>query len=116
MPEKGIENLIHKLQKAMIIYNVTVKIDNDVHDEWFNWMQTVHIPGVMNTDLFVENKICKVLVDDTDGITYSIQYTCENMDKLNEYSSKHAPALQREHAEKYRDKFVAFRTLLEVMG
>ena len=99
----------------MIIYNVTVKIDNSVHDEWLSWMKSVHIPDVLATGYFVDNKLCKVLVDDEDGVTYSIQYSCDNMERLNEYYSKHAPALQKEHTAKYKDKFVAFRTLLEVV-
>ena len=103
-------------RSAMIIYNVTVKIDNNVHNEWLNWMRTVHIPDVLKTGLFTENKMCKVLVDDTDGVTYAIQYTCHGMAQLEEYQEKHAPALQAEHTEKYRDKFVAFRTLLEVVA
>lgn len=99
----------------MIVYNVTVKIENSVHDEWLNWMRTVHIPDVLNTGLFSENRMLKVLVDDTDGVTYSIQYTCANMQALETYQAKHAPALQAEHTARYRDKFVAFRTLLEVI-
>lgn len=97
----------------MIIYNVTVKIDNAHHDEWLQWMRTKHIPDVLATGKFIEHKLCKVLVDDTDGITYSIQYSCKSMEVLNEYWENHAPALQQEHAERYKDKFVAFRTLLE---
>jgi len=99
----------------MIIYNVTVKIDNEVHDEWLNWMKTVHIPDVLKTGKFLENKLCKVLVDDTDGTNYSIQYTAKDMDTLNTYFEEDAPALQAEHTERYKDKFVAFRTLLEVV-
>ncbi len=99
----------------MIIYNVTVKIENSVHDDWLQWMRTTHIPDVLATGKFVENKLCKVLVDDTDGITYSIQYTCESMELLEKYYEEDAPKLQAEHTERYRDKFVAFRTLLEVM-
>ena len=99
----------------MIIYNVTVKIDNDVHDEWLSWMKEVHIPDVIVTGYFVENKLCKVLVDDADGKTYSIQYTCEKMEQLNKYYETDAPRLQKEHAQKYEGKFVAFRTLLEVI-
>lgn len=48
----------------MIIYNVTIKIENDVHDEWVNWMKTVHIPEVMETGFFLENRFAKILVDD----------------------------------------------------
>lgn len=99
----------------MIIYNVTINIEHDVHDEWLQWMRTQHIPDVMNTGYFIENKICKVLVDEEQGTTYSIQYTCENMDKLKEYQQLHSPRLQKEHNDRYADKFVAFRTLLEIV-
>jgi hypothetical protein len=99
----------------MIIYNVTVNIDNEVREEWLSWMKTVHIPDVMATGYFVESKICKVLVDEEQGTTYSIQYTAENMKNYEEYKEKHAPALQKEVLDKYGDKFVAFRTLLEIV-
>lgn len=99
----------------MIIYNVTVKIENEAHDEWLNWMKHTHIPEVLATGKFVSYQMAKVLVDDTDGVTYAIQYNCRDMNTLNEYHEHHASALQREHAERYKDKFVAFRTLLELV-
>ncbi|HXC07219.1 MAG TPA: DUF4286 family protein [Bacteroidia bacterium] len=98
-----------------IIYNVTVCIDASVHDEWLDWMRTIHIPEVMATGHFLENRMCKVLVEEDSGITYSIQYTCAGMPDLEAYQQKHAPRLQKDHNERYKDKFVAFRTLLEVL-
>ena len=70
----------------MIIYNVTVNIENDVHLDWINWMKTVHIPQVMATGFFLEHKICKVLStqEDETGYTYAIQYTCASMHDLDE--------------------------------
>ena len=100
----------------MIIYNVTVNIDDDVHDEWLQWMQEVHIPEVMQTGYFLENKICRLLVEEEQGTSYSIQYTCANMQDYEEYRSKHSPHLQKKHTDKYANKFVAFRTLLEVVS
>lgn len=99
----------------MIIYNVTVNIENDVREEWLQWMKEKHIPDVMNTGHFLENKICKVLVSEEQGTTYSVQYTCESMERLEAYQREHSPRLQKEHADKYANKFVAFRTLLEVV-
>ena len=69
----------------MIIYNVTVKIDNDIHDEWMEWMRSIHIPEVMATQKFIDHQVAKVLVDDEDGMTYSIQYKCESMSHLEDY-------------------------------
>lgn len=99
----------------MIIYNVTVNVENDVKDEWLKWMKEKHIPDVMATGFFMDNKICKVMVDEEQGTTYSIQYTCANMKDLEAYQTQHAPRLQKEHTDRYKDKFVAFRTLLEVL-
>jgi len=100
----------------MIIYNVTVKINPETHDEWLNWMKTVHIPDVMNTGHFKSNQIARVLgQNEDDGITYAIQYICENMQTLHQYTINSAPALQKKHTERYDGKFVAFRTLLEIV-
>ena len=100
----------------MILYNVTVKIDLDVHNDWLQWMQEVHIPEVMATGLFLDNRIAKVLLqDESDGISYSFQYTCADMATMQKYTALHAPNLQKAHAARYKDKFVAFRTLLEVI-
>ncbi|MCH2232882.1 MAG: DUF4286 family protein [Crocinitomicaceae bacterium] len=98
----------------MIIYNVTVNIDFDVQNDWLNWMKSTHIPDVLATNLFVEAKLSRVLAEEEGGATYSIQYLCEDQEKLDEYQEKHAPALQQDHIERYAGKFVAFRTLLKV--
>jgi predicted solute-binding protein len=103
-----------KNRKLMILYNVTVKIDLDVHDDWLNWMQEVHIPDLMQTGLFERHSISKVLLqDDSDGITYAVQYACKDMATLQKYMAQHAPRLQNDHNERYKDKYVAFRTILE---
>jgi hypothetical protein len=101
----------------MIIYNVTVNVESDIHDEWLQWMKEKHIPDVMRTGMFVENRICKVLNREQDetGFTYAIQYVCKNMADYELYQKEHAPLLQAEHSERYRNKFVAFRTLLEIV-
>lgn len=99
----------------MILYNVTVNIDDEVREEWLTWMKQVHVPDVMKTGLFLENKIYKVMVNEEAGTTYSVQYTLRSMDDLKTYQEKFAPALQKEHASRYANKFVAFRTVLELV-
>lgn len=99
----------------MIIYNVTVNIDHAAHDQWVAWMRDVHIPEVMATGFFLENRFARVLVEDEGGVTYSIQYLCKNMLDLEEYQRDHATRLQADHAKKFEGKYVAFRTLLETV-
>jgi len=100
----------------MILYNVTVKVNLDIHSDWLEWMKTVHIPDVMKTEMFLSNRICR-LIDpvDKDGFTYAIQYYAKDIGKIQTYQEKYAPELQKQHTERYKDKFVAFRTLLKVV-
>lgn len=99
----------------MYIYNVTINIDNATHNEWLVWMQEIHIPEVMKTGCFIDNRMLKVLNVDDEGTTYSVQYTFLNMSDMEEYKQKYASTLQKQTMDKFKDKFVAFRTLLEIV-
>jgi hypothetical protein len=99
----------------MILYNVTVNVEDGIHDEWLKWMRTKHIPDVMRTGMFEENRMFKLLskFEGEKGTTYSIQYFAESMRHYEKYQSEYAPKLQKETAERYGNKIVAFRTLLQ---
>ena len=98
----------------MYIYNVTVNIDESAHDEWLAWMKETHIPDVMDTGLFLSNRILQVMVEEESGTTYSVQYEVKDMETLQLYQEVYAAKLQQEHIDKFKDKFVAFRTILRV--
>lgn len=101
----------------MILYNVTVNVDDSVHHEWVNWMKKEHIPEVIATGKFVEYKMFKVITRQPDetGTTYSIQYYAKTMADYEDYKNNHGPALQMKTMQRYGDKLMAFRTLLEVV-
>lgn len=101
----------------MIIYNVTVNVEEDIHDEWIEWMKTKHIPDVMNTGCFKTYRMFRLITrqQGETGITYAIQYEADSWDDYDRYRLQYAPALQKEHAEKFEGKFYAFRTLLETV-
>jgi hypothetical protein len=101
----------------MIIYNVTVSVDEPIEKEWVQWMKDEHIPEVLATGLFLNHRILKLLNDSPDvtGITYAIQYDAESIGHLDEYLGSHATVLREKHMQKYGSRTVAFRTVLEVI-
>lgn len=99
----------------MFIYNVTVNISPDIQHEWLNWMQEIHVPDVMKTGCFVDSQILRVLFVEDEGSTYSVQYRFLDMSDIERYQKEFAPALQAEHKNKFGDKYVAFRTILEIV-
>ncbi len=99
----------------MIIYNVTVSIENSILEDWLQWMKDEHIPEVMACGVFVKAQINRVIVQGDTGATYAIAYSCPTMKDLHHYQVKFAPDLQQKHINRYGDKAVAFRTLMEVV-
>jgi hypothetical protein len=98
-----------------VLYNVTLKVDNAIHDEWYHWMINVHIPEVLATKKFLSHRMMKILGDDDhDGITYAVQYTCIDINTYLEYQKIHAQSLQLKTKLKYGDNLLAFRTLMEI--
>ncbi len=100
----------------MIIYSVTISIDEDIETKWVEWMRNVHIPDVMKTGLFVSCRFSKLTSHKEEGfINYSAQYTCESKNKLDEYQSKFAKELQQKSLDEFADKMHTFRTELSVI-
>ena len=99
----------------MLIYNVTINIDDAVHDEWLNWIK-IHIPQVLSTGKFTEAKLTKVLVEEEmGGTTYSVQYRAKSRQDLDAYYEQHAERLRQDGLSRFADKSLAFRTELEII-
>lgn len=99
----------------MILYNVTINIEPEVEQEWIAWMKEKHIQDVMETGHFNEYKFLKLLGENPEalGNTYAVQYFADDIGKLETYLNTDAPTLQKEHMDKFGNKFVAFRTVLQ---
>ena len=98
----------------MLLYNVTIGIDKDMESQWIAYMKEHHIPAVLATGLFVSHKFYKILHDNEDGTTsYSIQYFANTLEDVMRYLDEFAPQLIQQHFQTFKDRHVAFRTLLE---
>ena|ERR1035437_2069201 len=100
----------------MFIYNITIKIDKNIINEWLEWQLQEHIPEIMQTQLFNDYKFFRLLEqDEADGPTYIVQYFTDDISKYHEYLKTYAPALRDKAIKRWRDRFIAFRTLMETV-
>ena len=98
-----------------ILYNITIKIESDIQPEWLEWMKRVHIPDVMATGCFESYRLTRILGDDDEhGIGYAVQYIAPDMHTFENYQKRYANDLQKAHSERYQNKYVAFRTLMQI--
>lgn len=98
----------------MIIYNVTVNVDKTITKEWLVWIKE-HIPEVLSTGKFKEAKLTKVLVNDDEADTFSIQYRAHSREALDAYYAEDAERLRSDGIKRFADKSLAFRTELEII-
>jgi len=100
----------------MILYNVTITVDKDVHEDFLRWMRNTHIPDVMSTGMFLSYRISRLIGHEhEDSEIFSIQYLVQDMPTLVRYQSEFAPALQKDVRDHYEGKFAAFRTVMELI-
>jgi len=98
----------------MILYSVTINVDDSIHDEWVEWMQNEHIPEVMASGCFYDSDLFRIVSPETDdGTTYCVQYYAEDISDYEKYQIEHAAILQTKHKDKFGKKFTAVRAVME---
>ena len=98
----------------MFVYNITMKVDNTIEEEWILWQKEIHIPEIMSTDYFYDHRFFKLLEQDEDeGKTYVIQYFALEKKDYEDYIHHHAQVLREKAFLKWGNQFMAFRTLLK---
>lgn len=99
----------------MLIYNVTINVDEPIAEEWLIWLQTEHIPDLLNTGCFTKYQIVKILSDEPESVTYAVQYYTDSKEQLDVYLEQHADGMRKKGTERWGERFIAFRTIMEVI-
>ena len=100
----------------MIVYNVTSKVTWDIHNAWVKWMLEEHIPEVVATGCFTSGQLLKLLeIEEEDGPTYTAQYFAATKQQQEEYVQQYATALRQKVFDKWGNRTIAFRSIMEVV-
>lgn len=98
----------------MILFSLTVNIDNEIEAEWLEWMRQTFIPNIWLTGLFDEKRFLRLISNDEQGgLTYSLQLTIENLSKYGEFEKHHLQDFRGMLYGKYAGRLVDFHTILE---
>ena len=101
----------------MYIYNVTIKVEKPIAEQWLEWLKNEHIPDVLSTKCFHDAKVLEILeLNDEEGPTYAIQYFANTEEDYRNYISQFAEGLRQKGFHKWGNKFIAFRTLMKAVN
>ncbi|MCU7547520.1 DUF4286 family protein [Chitinophagaceae bacterium LB-8] len=99
-----------------LIYNVTMKVEPSIAASWLQWMLEEHIPEIMSTNCFLDYRVVKILeADESEGPTYAFQYHAASKEKYQTFIDRFANILRDKSYAKWGDRFIAFRTIMEVV-
>jgi hypothetical protein len=100
----------------MIIYNVTIKANHSIAEAWLAWLKEDHIPDMINTGCFTHAVILHLLeTDESDGITYAVQYHADSKALYNRYIEKFSEEMRKKGMDKWGNQFIAFRSVMQVV-
>ncbi len=98
----------------MFIYNISIKVEYTILDEWLQWEKEIHIPEIMATGLFYEHRFYQLLEqDETEGKTFVTQFLTNSKIEYDSYLQQFAPQLREKMSGKWGDQVISFRTLLQ---
>ncbi len=99
---------------AAFVYNVTTQVAHPIKESWIQWMKEIHIPQVLETGCFTHFQFVQILeLDETDGLTYTVQYYTPSKALYNKYVDQFAAALRNDALQKWGNQIASFRSLMQ---
>ena len=93
-----------------------MQVDIAITEEWITWQKEEHIPEMMATKLFTEFSLYKLLEqEESETITYVVQYSTASKDNYDKFLNQYAPGLRSKALLRWGSRFLAFRTLMELV-
>ena len=100
----------------MIIYNVTIKVDNVILEDWLVWIKK-HMPEVVATGCFESYTFFELLEPKIDEHrTFVVQYLAKTEADYQRYLDDYSITMREDGIKKFGEQFVAFRSILKKLG
>lgn len=100
-----------------ILYNITMQVEKPFVDEWLEWIQQEHVPGMMGTGCFIKHQLLKILNDDYDEEqTFAIQYFASTIFKFNQFEQNFLAQELKKISDKWNNNVMFFTTIMEIVN
>lgn len=97
----------------MILFNITILSDNEVHEELKSWILKDFIPAVAKEEIFKSQSLLKVLNSPNEGVTYSLQFIADDEGKIDNFRKGQLLSLHSKAQNEYANKIYFLESLME---
>ncbi len=95
----------------MYLYNVSVIVENPVHDIFLQWLQSEWFPSIRS-----DVKFLKMLDAPHEGHTYCIQLIVDNEHDIHIFRDRHLLVLQQYIGSHYAEKIFLFDSIMKYLS
>lgn len=97
----------------MFLYNLTLIVEDNSAEELLLFIKDKLIPKALETDLFTDHKILKVVDSPNEGQTFCLQLFTKSNNEYITYVEKFSLALEGALDLQFKNRYVPYRTLME---
>ncbi len=99
----------------MYIYNITFNVDKEIEKDWLQFIKETFIPKMLKSGLLQNAITSKIMVDEAQGNSFSIQFQAANKQDLDTFVQNELYPILNELHLRYSPKMVYFATELDVV-
>lgn len=100
----------------MLIYNTTYQVENDDARNFVIWLHEVYMPQVEEQGLLKHPRLTRILSHkEQETECFSLQWETEDSRTLHQWHTAIGGRLNQEMLKVFKDKVIAFSTLMEVI-
>jgi len=100
----------------MYIYNITFHVSKEIEKEWLDYIKKTFIPQMLKSGLLESSLTSKVVTEDMEGTSYSIQFKTKNKEVLDRFIQNELEPILDKINQKFSPKMVYFATELDVIN
>ncbi len=99
----------------MYIYNITFHVSKEIEKEWLEYIKKTFIPAMLKSGLLESSLTSKVVTDDPNGTSYSIQFKTKDKETLAHFIQTELEPIVNKIIQKFSPEMVYFATELDVI-
>lgn len=98
----------------MYILNITMNMENDVHEKCLEWLKPNIQKLLIDNGLISNFKVLKIMDEELHGgSTFTMQFQLPDMESISPFEEKYDLNIANYLYQNYKGQFVEFRTILK---
>jgi hypothetical protein len=100
----------------MIVFNTTFHLEEDIHEEFIEYMLQKFIPMSTKSGLLTSPRLARVFGKEEDeGLSYAMEFSAGDLAALERWNTDESQVVYAPLLEKFKEKLIGFSTVMQTI-